>query len=64
MKSVIFVKNKVMEDGHNVHVNFVANGSIRIVINTFKQELIFSPLIMRKFITALFAEIYKKDVWY
>lgn len=57
IKFVTFVKNKVMADGHNVHDNFVENGSIKIVINTYKQEIISFLQIINKFITVHFVDV-------
>lgn len=57
IKSAIYAKNKATADGHNVRVNFVENGFIKIVINTFKQEITFSQQIINKFIIVHFVDV-------
>lgn len=64
IKFVIFAKNKAMVDGRNAQDNFVENGSIKIVINTYKHGTAFSQQTIKRFITVHFVDVLKKEGLY
>ncbi len=63
IKYATYVRNKEKAvSGYSVHVNFVVNGFIRIVITFYNLKLVtLKRIILKKYTTVLFAERFRKE---